>query len=67
MGVNEYLMPECCERLTVIYLQVYGSGPHFVLNALECWVELLHIFTHWELLGMLRDVPCGMCDSQSTF
>jgi hypothetical protein len=39
------------------YLQVYGSGPPFVFNALECWVELFHIFAHWELLmNMTRDL-----------
>lgn len=40
------------EHLTIVYLQVDGSSPHLVINALECRVELLHIFAHWELLRM---------------
>lgn len=55
-GVNEYLMPKhlplISEHLTIKYLQVYGNSPHFVLNALECWVEPLHIITDREFLGM---------------
>jgi hypothetical protein len=45
------------KRLTVVYLQVYGSGTHFVLNVVEHWLKLFHILTHWELLGM----RCAMC------
>jgi hypothetical protein len=41
----------------VVYLQVYGGGPHFLLDSLECWVETLHILAHWELLGM-RSAMC---------
>lgn len=45
-------LPLISEHLTIKYLQVYGNIPHFVLNALECWVEPLHIITDRECLRM---------------
>lgn len=47
-------MPLISEHLTVVYLQVHRGGPHFVLNALKCWVEPFHIITDRKLLGMRR-------------